>query len=177
MTVWAQDEGRIGLKPVSRRTWAPKGARPVAHQRPRYKWMYVNGFVRPDTGDLFWLFMPTVSIEVFEIALREFAKFTDAGPDNRVVLVLDRAGWHVSKKLTVPQGLHLLFLPAYSPQLQPVERLWPLLHEAIANRAFDHLHELRAALTERCNYLAAHNGLVKAVTGYHWWLDAVRPIV
>ncbi len=56
-----------------------------------------------------------------------------AGRDHQVLLVLDGAGWHTSRRLRSPDGLHLLVLPACSPELQPAERLWPLLREAVAN--------------------------------------------
>ncbi len=66
-----------------------------------------------------------------------------AGPDRRIILVLDRAGWQSSQMLRVPDGIHLVFLPPYSPELQRGFRLWPLTIEAIANRSFKRLAELR----------------------------------
>ena len=50
VTLWAEDEHRLGLLPVLRRVWAPKGQRPIAHVQRRYQWLYVYGFVRPSTG-------------------------------------------------------------------------------------------------------------------------------
>jgi len=67
-----------------------------------------------------------VNIEVFSLALAHFAQAVKAGPDRHVVLVLDRAGWHKSGEVLMPEGIHLLFLPPYSPELQPCEHLWPL---------------------------------------------------
>jgi hypothetical protein len=43
-----------------------------------------------------------------------------------VVLVLDQAGWHHATDLRIPDRIDLLFLPTYSPELQPAERLWPI---------------------------------------------------
>ena len=59
--LWAQDEARIGLHPIERRVWAKRGHRPVAVQHPGYEWLYVYGFVRPTTGEVEWLLMPTVN--------------------------------------------------------------------------------------------------------------------
>ena len=56
--VWAQDEARLGLKPITRRCWAKKGQRPLAVQHPGYDWLYLYGFVRPATGDVEWLLLP-----------------------------------------------------------------------------------------------------------------------
>src|SRR4051795_7879985 len=52
--VWATDEHRIGLKPIIRRVWAPKGQRPIALGHHRYKWLYVTAFVQPISGEVFW---------------------------------------------------------------------------------------------------------------------------
>ncbi len=68
---------------------------PVHH---RYEWLYVYGFVRPATGQTFWLILPKVNKELFSLALSEFAEWAGAGKDKRVVLAaVDRAGWHTSE--------------------------------------------------------------------------------
>ena len=123
--MWAQDEMRLGLKPVVRRVWAPRGQRPSTPFRRRYEW-----------------------------------------------LVLDRAGWHTGKEVEIPEGIHLEFLPARSPELQPAERLWPLANEAVANRLFEDLDELEEALVERCISLLEQSDLIRSLTLYHWWPDA-----
>src|SRR3954467_9581643 len=58
--VWAFDEHRLGLKPVLRRQWAPKGQRPIAVGRHRYEWLYLYGFVHPGTGEVVWFICTTV---------------------------------------------------------------------------------------------------------------------
>lgn len=95
--LWAQDEARIGLVPIVRRIWARRGKRPLAQQRRSYEWLYVYGFVRPSTGQVEWLLLPTVDVELFELALEHFAEFVGAGVNKRVVLVMDQAGWHMAK--------------------------------------------------------------------------------
>lgn len=70
--------------------------------------------------------------------------------------MLDQAGWHKSGDLVIPQGLHLLFLPSHSPELQPAERLWPLSNEPLANRVFNSLDELQEVQIARCRWLQAH---------------------
>ena len=61
VSVWAQDEHRLGLLPVIRRMWAPQGQRPTAHVQRQYRWLYVSGFVRPPTGQSWWGLLPTVT--------------------------------------------------------------------------------------------------------------------
>jgi transposase len=170
--LWAEDEARLGLKPVIRRVWAPVGQRPTATVKRRYEWTYLYGFVRPTTGEVFWLILPTVNKELFSMALGEFAKEVGAGEDKRILLVLDRAGWHTSGEVELPEGIHLEFLPTGSPELQPAERLWPLSNEAIANRLFEEISEVEDALLERCVELLDQAGTIKDLTNYHWWPQA-----
>lgn len=89
--------------------------------------------------------------------------------------MLDRAGWYSSPDLDVPEGVHLAFLPPASPELQPAERLWPLLDEPVANRAFATLDELEDVLADRCLVLEAHRRTVKTHTGIRWWPRERRP--
>ena len=167
--LWAEDEARLGLKPVVRRVWAPVGERPVARFKRGYEWTYLYGFVRPESGEVYWLILPTVNTELFSMALREFAKEVRAGKDKRILLVVDRAGWHTGGEVELPEGMHLEFLPSGSPELQPAERLWPLTNEALANRLFEEISEIEQALVERCVELLDQTETIKSLTNYHWW--------
>ena len=92
MELWAEDEARLGLKPVVRRVWAPVGRRPVARAKRGYEWTYLYGFVRPESGEVYWLILPTVNTELFSLALGEFAEAVGAGEDKRVLVVVERPG-------------------------------------------------------------------------------------
>jgi transposase len=170
--LWAEDEARLGLKPVIRRVWAPVGKRPVACFKRGYKWTYLYGFVRPESGEVYWLILPTVNTELFSMALREFAREVAASKDKRVLLVVDQAGWHTSKEVKVPEGIHLEFLPSGSPELQPAERLWVLSNEAVANGLFEEIEEIEEALLERCIELHDQSESIRDLTNYHWWPQA-----
>jgi hypothetical protein len=146
--LWAEDEARLGLKPVIRRVWAPVGKRPVARFKRGYKWTYLYGFVRPESGEVYWLILPTVNVELFSMALDEFAKEVGAGKDKHVLLVVDQAGWHIGKEVEIPEGIHLEFLPSGSPELQPAERLWPLTNEGVANGLFEEIEEIDKLIDE-----------------------------
>lgn len=167
--VWAQDEARYGLIPTVRRTWACIGKRPPANGRRRYQWGYMYGFVEPETGRLFNLFADAANTYVMSAALQEFAEFAGLGPQRHAVLVLDNAGWHRSHDLEIPEGIHLCFLPAYSPELQPAERIWPLINEVVANRAYRSLEELEVVVGNRMEQLEGQSAVIKAHCHYHWW--------
>src|SRR5262249_13950980 len=127
--LWAFDEHRIGLKPIVRRVWTFNGQRPTVVVQHRYQWLYVYAFVHPASGQTHGRLLPTFTVDVFALALQHFAQAVGASHHKQFLLVLDRAGWHTSKALAIPEGLHLLFLPPYSPELQPAEHLWSLSNE------------------------------------------------
>lgn len=169
--LWCEDEHRLGLKPIIRKVWSPVGERPLVKVHQRYEWSYLYAFARPNTGEVHWLILPTVNAEVFSLALANFAKEIGAGTKKRVLLVLDGAGWHKAKKLRVPEGIHLEFLPSHSPELQPSERLWPLSDEAVANRHFEEIGDLEEALMDRCVALREQPEVIRSYLRYHWWPD------
>jgi transposase len=170
--LWAEDEARVGLKPLMRRVWAPVGQRPIARFNRGYKWTYLYGFVCPQSGEVYWLILPTVNVELFSRALQEFAKEVGAGEDKQVLVVLDQAGWHTGGEVELPKGIHLEFLPKGSPELQPAERLWPLTNEAIANRLFEEIEEIEETLVKRCVELLDQGEIIRDLTNYHWWPQA-----
>ena len=135
----------------------------------RFQWTYVYGFVRPETGQSWWGLLPTVSLAAMAVALGAFARDEGIDAEHPAALVVDNAGWHRSPHLVLPPGLHLIYLPPYSPELQPAERLWPLVDEVIANRVFADITDLEDALVARCRTLEAQPDRLHALTHYHWW--------
>jgi len=172
-TLWAQDEQRLGLKPVNRMMWVPKGEQPIASVNWKYQWLWLAGFVEPASGETYWWTVPKLNIEIFARLLADFAEHFQLGTHRRFILVLDQAGWHTSGKLEVPEGIHLLFLPPRSPELQPAERLWPSINEAVANRSFSSLDELEDTVIHRCQVLLRRPEFIQGLTGFHWWMDAI----
>jgi hypothetical protein len=174
LELWAQDEARLGLVPIVKRIWAEKGKRPLAIHHRRYEWLYVYGFVQPTTGRVEWLLLPSVDTALFQLALDRFAATVGAGPNKHIVLVLDGAGWHRAKELKVPIGIHMFPLPPYSPELQPAEHLWPLVHEAVANENIANIDELDDAVSRRCRYLHRDHELIHSNTLFSWWAHAAE---
>lgn len=136
---------------------------------PRYEWVWIYAFVNPQMGETYWLLLPTVTIPLFNLALKEFAQAQKVGKDKLIILVIDQAGFHDSKKIIVPEGIRLVFLPPYCPELQPAERLWPLCNEGVANCAFKNIGHLEDVQVKRCQMLLKQQELVSAKTLFHWW--------
>jgi hypothetical protein len=95
------------------------------------------------------------------------------GKDKHIVSGLHQAVWHTAKEVEVPEGIHLDSLSSRSPELQPVERRWPLTNEGVANRFFEAIEELEASLVERCVALCGQQKIIRSYTRYHWWPQAV----
>ena len=145
------------------------GHRPVAPVQQRYEWLYLCAFVRPSTGQTEWWLLPTVTAELFGLILAAFARDAGAGPTKRIALVLDGAGWHTGQAVQVPEGIHLIPLPSYSPELQPAEHLWPLTDEPLANTRFPDLEALEEVQAQRCLVLQQQPELIRQHTLFHWW--------
>lgn len=139
--VWFQDEARFGQQGTLTHVWAETGSRPTAVKQTEYEWLYVFAAVNPLNGESTAILTPTVNTDYMNEHLRFISE--QVGDKRHVVLVLDQAGWHVAKALKVPPNLTLLHLPPYSPELNPVERLWAYLKSHyLSNRVFgdyDHL--------------------------------------
>jgi transposase len=166
--VWVEDEARLGLKPIARRVWSPRGRRPRSCGRTRYDWLYAYAFARPRTGQTFAVILPRVNAEWMADALAAFAAHADPGGTKVLVVLVDNAGWHVARRLAVPANVVLHFLPPCTPELQPAEPLWPLVREAVANRSIGRIDRLRVVLRARLAYLARNPGIVRRVVGFHW---------
>ena len=173
--VWATDEHRLGLKPIHRRVWAPIGERPIALGHHRYEWLYVTGFVAPASGETVWYLSNGIDKPFFAKLLAAFARQTGAGRDRIIVLQLDNAGWHGPENLPVPDGIRLVYQPPRSPELQPAERLWPLVDEPLVNKYFATIDDLDAAVAERCCFLLNAQAVIKSHTNFHWWPKTAKP--
>lgn len=149
--------------------WAPRGVRPIVKVEHRYEWLYLYAFACPLTGESQYWLLPEVSTPAFQAVLDAFAKSVGASMDMPVLLVLDGAGWHVSKHLVVPEGIILVFVPPYSPELQPAEHLWALTDAPLQNQHFASLADLEHALAQRCIELERQPELVRSHTRFHSW--------
>ncbi len=91
------------------------------------------------------------------------------------MLLLDNASWHTLPNLAVPDGLRLVHLPPYSPELQPAETLWTLVDETVVNRFISTLTRLIDTITERCTNLTTHQPEISSRTNFAWWPKTYAP--
>ena len=150
--VWFQDEARVGQQGTLTRCWGLTGSRPTAVKQTEYEWVYLFGAVNPLTGESSALLGSDGQHGVHEPSSAVHQRTGRA--DKHVILVLDRAGWHVAKALQVPENITLLHLPPYSPELNPVERLWAYLRSHyLSNRVYRDYDDLFHASGKAWNQL------------------------
>jgi transposase len=143
--IWVADESRFGLHTQSRRCWALRGQRVVRAQEQRYEWEYVYGAVEVVEGLAQFQFLPSVSLELSRGFLQQIAQ---SDPHAEHVVIWDQAGFHPrSGDAQLPARIHLLALPPYSPELNPVEGLWDQTQDVTCNQHFTDLDRLEEALT------------------------------
>ena len=119
--LFCQDESRCGLLPVSSRRITVPGVKPIANINYTFENLYLYGAVEPITGESFFLEMPWLNGVCFQVFIDELAK---TFPETLNILVLDNGRFHYAKSLKLPDNIALIFLPPYSPELNPIERLW-----------------------------------------------------
>jgi len=125
LEIWWQDEARVGQKNKRTRRWAKRGTRPSAPQYRRTSWAYIFGAVCPEKVKAAGLVMPCDNTEAMSLHLAEISQVVAKG--THAILLLDRAGWHITDKLNVPDQITLLPLPPRSPELNSMEYVWPYL--------------------------------------------------
>ena len=166
-----QDEARFGRISDTRYCWCRRPARPLVYAMVTQQYTYAYGAVSPQDGCFDSLILPHVNSDCMQIFLDEIAS---RYPNDNVVMVLDGAGWHKSKDFRLPDNLQLLFLPPYSPELNPQEHIWDELREKyFHNRVFDSIDALEEHLVIALRNLEQSPDRVKSITAWDWIINAV----
>jgi transposase len=143
--IWVADESRFGLHTQSRRCWALRGQRVVIPQQQRYEWEYVYGALEVLAGDAQFRFMPSVNLDFSRDFLQQIAA---SDPCAEHVVIWDQAGFHPhAGAAALPERIHLLPLPPYSPELNPIEGLWDQVQDVTCNQRYTSLDDLEQTLT------------------------------
>lgn len=151
--------------------WAERGSRPRAVHQTEYQWTYFFGTVCPATGDSNGWIMPRADTEIMNIQLRDFSQ--QLTPNVHAMLVLDRAGWHKSKTLEVPENITLLLLPPYSPELNPVELIWRYMRQRyLSNRVYLNETMLEEAVGDAWNRLVSNPKQIVSICSFDWIMES-----
>jgi transposase len=160
--VYFQDEARFGQQGTLTRVWAPTGSRPTAVKQTQYDYLYVFTAVCPETGDACGLIAPHVNTVAMNVFLQQFSRELPMGVHG--VMILDRAGFHTSKAMSVPGNVSLIHLPPYSPELNPAENLWHYLRSHHwSNRFYADYNALHQAALDGWRAVCLDAGKIKSV--------------
>ncbi len=164
--LWVMDEMRCGLHTETRRVWGVRGIRPVVTVQQKYEWEYVYGALEVGRGESHFWYAPTVSLECNRAFLAQLAA---ADPKSVHVIIYDGAGFHHrDTHVDLPENVRIINLPPYSPELNPVEKLWDVVRDAICNQLFLTLDQLEAALTTRLRPYWEDTFRVLSLIGSGW---------
>src|SRR5512144_2744090 len=148
LQLWCEDEARVGQKGRTCHRWYGRGMRPPGLTDKRFESLSLFAACRPGTDQAFALALPEATTTTLNLA-----------PSIHAVLILDRAGRHISRQLVVPENITLVPLPPYSPALNPVERVWLYLRERfLSHRVLDSYTAVLDAACAAWSALAAETG-------------------
>jgi len=166
-----QDEARFGRISDSRHCWCPKPYRPVCQAMVTQEYTYAYAAVSVSDGGLDSLILPHVNTDCMQIFIDEVAA---RHPTDRIVMVIDGAGWHRSESLILPENLHLLKLPPYAPELNPVEHIWDDLREkSFHNRVFESIDALEDHLSKSLRDMELDNPRVHSIVAWPWIISSL----
>ncbi|WP_315791883.1 IS630 family transposase [Fischerella sp. JS2] len=165
---FVQDESRFGLKTIEGRKITLPGVKPIGDWQWQFKAFWLYGAVEPLTGEsLFWQFSH-VDTECYQQFLNEFAA---CYPKSLNILQVDNGLFHKAKRLQIPENIVLLFQPAHSPELNPIERVWEYLKQDLKWELFDHLEHLQTKVAQLLALLTPQ--IAASLTGYDFILNAL----
>ena len=132
------------------RALTAKGIKPICTFQQVFKSTYLFGAFSPINGDSFLLELPYCSTETFQVYLNEFSLHN---PTEFKIIVLDNGAFHKAYKLKIPANIALIFLPPYSPELNPAERIWEIMKGCFSGCLFKTLDELSNFIKTQVNKL------------------------
>jgi len=121
------------------------------------------GAFSPITGDKFLLEMPYCSSDTFQLYLDLFA---EQNPSEFKIIVLDNGAFHKAKKLKIPKNMAILFLPPYSPELNPAEKVWQHIKRKFTNQYFKDLNQISDFFKTTLSVISKEN--VKSICSYSY---------
>lgn len=157
--------------PITRHRITLPGVKPIQTAKPGYEYFYLYGAIEPETGQRFFTEHERLNSDCFQVFLNRFA---EAFPHSHNVMILDNGRFHKAKKLTVPSNVEFMFLPPYSPELNPVERLWQDLKDQLAFDFYEHLSMLRQKT--RIALSRYTDKAIASLTEYEYLLEAASAL-
>lgn len=155
---------RFGTRTDLGRRWSVKGTKLIGRQHIGYHYGYLSVAINPITGEVKMLILPNMRLESFQVFLDEFAKAVK----EEAILITDGAAAHRSRGLKIDEKIKVELLPAYSPQLNPVERFFQEIRRRLKNRVFTTYEEVEKAVIEIAKPFMNAAEQIKKLTCFDW---------
>jgi transposase len=159
------------LLPIQRRCIALRGIKPVGTVQYCFENFYVYGPVEPTTGRSFFLELPQLNTTNFQIFLQEFAQRFD---DPLNIVLMDNGSCHTAKSLVMPDNVVCVFIPPYSPEINPIERLWREMKDQLAWRLVAQIEEWAHHVERIIRQYS--KGAIHSLTSYAYFVQAVNAL-
>jgi len=161
--LYFEDESRFGLFTKEGRMLTAKGIKPICTSHQEYCSTWLFGAFSPITGDDFLLEFPCCNADNFQIFLDELS---EENPKTLIIMVLDNGSFHKAKKLKIPDNIKFVFLPPYSPELNPAEKMWARFKRAFTNKLFKSLDEVSLFIDSVANEI--NSAIVRSTCAYKY---------
>jgi transposase len=165
---WAQDETRIGLKTITGKVLTAKGIKPIGNYQWVYEYLWLYGLIEAETGESFFYEFSHLDSTCMECFLELFSQ---QYPHDLHIIQLDNGPLHQSFQMSIPANIILVFQPPYSPELNPIERLWEEIKKELRWLIFNNLDELREQIKKILNNLS--ESTIKSLGGWDFILQAL----
>jgi len=165
--VWWQDESRVGQQGSLSRVWAAKGTRPRVVRQKQFLNTYIFGACCPEKDKGCALILPKCQTGMMQLHLEEISKQIEAGFHG--LIIIDRASWHTTEALNIPENISLLPLPAYSPELNPMEQVWQKIKaDSLNNTTFKNYDDIVERCVHAWNSFCDKEGNIKRLCSRAW---------
>ncbi len=165
---WCGDETRLELQTIEGKVLTLKGVKPQGEKQWKLDYYYLYGLVEPQTGETFYDEFSHLDTPYFETFLELFSK---AYPEEIQILQIDNAPSHTTEYLNLPENLILLFQPPYTPEVNPIERLWEHLKSFLTWLNFEHLDKLRDEVSQILESFSRET--IQSLTSWDFILNAL----
>ena len=162
-----QDEAGFGRINKPKYCWCKKGYRPSVPCHHIREYRYAYGAVEPLTGEGCFLIMPYCNADCMNVFL---SHLSNSYPKDKIILVCDGAAWHKANSLLIPDNIRIVFIPPYTPEMNPIEQIWKEIRiRGFKNEIF---HTLDKVIERLCSTIRSISpSIIKSITGRNWILS------
>jgi len=141
--LYFQDESRFGLKTHIGKCLTARGIKPIVKYQHAFKNTYLYGSFSPINGDAFVYEIQGTTSEMFYEYIKAFSEYKSS---EFKIVIIDNAGFHSLSKYKIPDNIAFVRIPAYSPELNPSEKIWAYIKQFYKNKVFEELENVKVWL-------------------------------